>query len=397
LGINLKFVTISIALVILFTSFAYSLQISLRPVDVTVNNLAKGGYYEVDYLISVGSIDETVVEYVLDNSTIYNWISFEPDNGKLFVSKDNPQELKMVIRPPLEAPNGRYEGRLRFSLRTSEVASGSTSLVVYPGLVSKINLSVIGSQITDCRVTGVDIADIEQYDDVILTVNVYNNGNIDIVPNVTYDIKNSDSVDLLSGYYSDYLVKPSRRETVSAIIPNRLDVGQYLIDVNVPNCDDFSKLLSFDVLRPGELSKDLKFISLLSENVWNFMGDKIILRMEVKNVGESNIAQAYFKGYIELDGTFIQEVETTPLKVLKGEEQTFEYIFSPSAPGRYYIKGNIYYDGKKSFERSNPINVNPRETSVPTEDVGLMENAVFDIIIIGLIILIIILLIKKKK
>ncbi len=353
---------IYIVLVLSFIILAnpvYPLMISLNPVDINVKDLMKGGYYEVNYIISVDSEEETLVEYYLEDSEISGWISFEPEESPIFVKKGNPLNLRMIIQPPFDAPNGNYQGKLRFSIKTEPESGGMTQMTVQPGLVSKINLTVTGRQRQDCRVTGVSISSVEHYEDLELVVTAYNNGNVDIIPEIGYTITDVGDNAELEGSYSDYVIKPTRRETIPITIENDLKQGQYFIDVDVPNCKGYSEFLTFDIFGPGQLSSSLEFTRLSPVQVWNYIGDDIRLIIRAKNNGENTIQKAYFKGVIELDNVIIEEVRTETLKIDKGKEVEFNYYFSPKVPGRYNIRGNIYYDGRKTFEKSSSINVNP--------------------------------------
>jgi len=365
---------ISIILIFLISiSIASAVQVSLMPATVDVPNMVQGGYYEVEYILNVNSDEETPVTMELDESPINEWITFEPNETEFFVSKINPKKIKMIIEPPESVANGNYLGGIRFSVKTEEELTGQTSVVIQPGLVSKLNISIISNRITDCRIIDAKIEDVEIFNNLKLDINTYNNGNIDAKPEIKYEITNKNDEVEIQGTKNDEIVKPTQRKIISKEIEQSLKPGQYFIKINVPNCQDYSKILTFDILEWGATSSKIEFTNLYPENVWNNEGDKIKLYALAKNTGTKLIKKAQFVGKIELNNQLIEVIASKSRQLIPGEEIAFEHIFIPKESGRYTLTGTIQYDDKESFEKTAPINVNPKEKKegITTENIFL--------------------------
>lgn len=74
-----------------------------------------------------------------------------------------------------------------------------------------------------------------------------------------------------------------------------------------------------------------------------------------------------------------------------GEIETFKFYFTPRKEGKYIVTGMVFYDGKRTFEKSTVINVEKKGF-----DIGVIRT-----ILIYLILLIVIAYlaykIKKEK
>lgn len=349
-----------------------ALQISLRPASIEIPNMVQGGYYETEFLLNVNSQEDTLVEMKLDDSAINKWIKFEPEETSFYVSENNPKTIKMIIEPGDSVANGNYEGALRFSIKSDQTPEGQTSVIIEPGLVSKLNITITSNRVTDCRVVDAKISNVEIFDPLNLDVSIYNNGNIDAKPEIQYTITNKDDKEEITGQKNNEIVRPTQRKTITEEIEQSLKPGQYFINVKVPNCQDYSKLLTFDILEWGSTSSQLTFTSLYPENVWNNAGDKIKIHALAKNTGTQLIKEAQFVGTIELDGELIEVIATKSRQINPGEEIAFEIEFNPKKAGKYFIQGTMQYDGKETFEKTTPINVNPQEEKgITTENVLL--------------------------
>lgn len=372
----------------------YGLQIAVNPATINVNNMVQNGYYEARYIISTTDTEPKLIEFKMDNSTIKDWITFNVENNSFYISNGNPQELIMYIRPPANIPNGQYSGKLYFHIRQKAIIPGvQTGSVVEPGVLSKINIDITGEQIQNCKVISSKINDIEIYEDIQYTLNIYNNGNVDITPNIDYSIYNKDNKKVLEGNYQDLTIRPSLREKAIINIPNELKQGQYFIRLDINNCQDHNDYKTFDILDYGEISTDLDFIFMRPVNIWNHIGDNIKINFRVQNTGEKVIREAYFKGQIELNDQIIEEIESEKYRIDPGQTLNFNHYFTPNLAGRFQIVGKMHYDGKVTFEKKNPINVNPKES----EKKGSETSYNFIIILLIIAIIFMFLLLKKKK
>jgi len=109
----------------------------------------------------------------------------------------------------------------------------------------------------------------------------------------------------------------------------------------------------------------------------------------IENIGEKSV-YAQFKGEISLEDKIIELIQNDEKALVPlGEETNFQFYFTPRKPGRYIVSGRVFYDSKRTYEKSAIINVKPRGLN--------LHSFIIPLIYTILIIAIIILLYKIRK
>jgi len=89
---------------------------------------------------------------------------------------------------------------------------------------------------------------------------------------------------------------------------------------------------------------------------WVDKGDTTSIKAYFENTGEKTV-QAMFKGEITQNGKIVQILESEKNSVSIGEINEFNFYFTPREVGKYIVTGRVFYDGKRTFEKSAVINV----------------------------------------
>jgi hypothetical protein len=101
----------------------------------------------------------------------------------------------------------------------------------------------------------------------------------------------------------------------------------------------------------------LTFERMDAANIWVNSGDPVEITMSFLNRGEE--VSATFKGTVitTFDGSIVSFLEGDAISVLPREQVDITAEFTPQNPGRYIIKGKIYYADEATGEKSLILNV----------------------------------------
>lgn len=349
--------------IFLLSSLVSAANIGVSPATIKFENVLRGGYSENTVVISVDTLNPVDVE--LDpRGEIEDWLNFSYENFS--VSKDEPYYLRVAVTPPIDTPNGNYTGFLR--LRTSgfgEGVEGHAVGIVRSALDLVVNVEVIDVEIANCNVYNYNVNSVEKGDDVIFNVDLLNNGNIRLKPRITIDIWDQDEISIVkSQEYSDNEILPTVRDVFELRMDTSdLEIGQYWAEISTIDCYS-SRTLTFDVLEEGALKAE-GVLQGISVKRFSEVGETVPINIKFKNTGEKEV-DAQFKGRVTLGEKIVQILESDAEKVPVGNVNEFTFFFTPQQAGRYAITGRVFYNGKKTFELSSPLEVFSRKSNIRT-------------------------------
>jgi len=360
--------------------------VGISPGNINYKDVLRGGFAERFVTITIDS-EEPVGVKATPRGEIGEWLEF-PDN--LTVSRNSPVRMPIAVKPPVDIPNGNYSGFLRISTESlgDGGIEGHAVSTIRAVLDVSITVEVTDHEILQCRASGFQVHSAEKGDDVQVNINILNEGNVRLKPDVVFDIWDQDQISIVKteSFIGD-MILPTREEKASFFFgTDDLDLDQYWIDINVPDCFT-SETLTFDVLEVGALKADGLLVNIFSK-VWAEVDSTFPIVANFKNIGEKSV-DARFKGQITKDGKIIQLMESEESTVGIGENSNFTFFFTPEKPGKYIASGRVFYDKKRTFESSTVINVTARKFGV--------KQAILTVVYLAIMLFILVLFFKIRK
>lgn len=342
------------AVLIVFLSFISSANIGISPANVYFKDVLRGGYAERTLIITIDSEEPTQVS-LEPRGEIAEWISF--DEKEFEVSKNNPYYLKIIIQPPVDMPNGNYSGFLRVTTSSDpEGVEGQATGIINAALDLYSEVEITDVEYLLCRAGNFNVESAEKGDNILFKLNVYNQGNIRLYPTIKIDIWDRDRISIIKQveFSNDMIIPTTEKEVIIPVSSSDLEIGQYWAEITSVECYA-SETLTFDVLEEGALKAQGTLLSVISPP-WIKIGDTTLIEAVFENTGEKTV-NARFKGEITLGSKIVQILESEISSVEIGERETFKFYFTPKEEGRYIVNGVVFYDGKRTFEKSTVINV----------------------------------------
>jgi hypothetical protein len=360
--------------------------IGVSPGNVYFNEVLRGGYAENSITVTFSSEEPTVIRFE-PRGEIKDWLGYA---SNLTITKNNPGRLTIAVKPPFDVPNGNYTGFLRVLTTSSGVGGevGHATGIVQAVIDVAITVEITDVEVLKCGASSFNVNSAEKGDDIIFNMAVSNYGNIRLKPKVTVDIWDQDQISTIkSEQFTGEEILPTKDGTVTfRVSSSDLEVGQYWVDVNVPDC--YAKeTLTFDVLEPGALTVNGLLLGISAPYI-SETGDTIPINAKFQNTGEKEVS-AKFEGKITRDGKIIQLLESGETSVPVSEITNFTFFFTPKINGKYIASGRVFYDKKRTFESSVVMNVLPKKMGI--------KEIILGLVYISLIILIAFLFYKIRK
>jgi len=385
--------------IIFFLNYVTAVGISLNPADINITDLQRGGYAEQDLAISTNGQEELNITMFLDSTSGLNdWLTFDPPVDHFVISNSKPGIIKMIVQPPEDIPNGIYGGVLRFRVIQAQKFEGRTGSVIEVGVGTKLSFEISDKELISCDVLSGVVDNAEKGTPIPFNFRIFNNGNVRLNPNIkveVWDKSQSNLIDTIN--YEDTQIFPTVKDNIIVNVNTfDLDIGQYFAGVLIEECG-FEDTLTFDVLKPGSITISGRLVQI-ENKVWNNVGDEIEVKAVFENTGEKTVS-AVFKGKILLNDKLIDPIESGNIQVNRDSTVEFPLSFSPDKPGRYIIKGRVFYDNKQTFEKTTVINVNPEDIKYDgtSKEIQTSQNNYAYLIIVIILILLLLIIIKKKK
>ena len=389
-----KNIFILLILSIFLFNAVLAIDVSVSPAAVNISDMLRGGFAQRTFRIRTFSADEiSVLVYLDQNSQRANeYLSFNPPLGTYNISRDNPLVLDVTIEPGADAESLEYLTYLRFNvLPENNSVQGTTALQVQTSVAAKIAYSITQNQKIACRSFYEKITSAEQGDFVYFTNLIINDGNVQFAPQIKLEFWDISQTNLIKTILKDDLViRPTLQKENSIEIPTSdLPAGQYWLKYEIEECSS-TGLLTFDVLRPGELKAQGNLL-YIKNKAWVEINENVPIIIAFENIGQEQV-NARFVGQIKLNGETLKEIQT-PTQVAKPDETIiFEDDFTPEKSGIYEVTGRVYYAGKITTPYTSKINVNPGK-----QDKSLFTFERLYPYLIGAIVFLLVLVIINKK
>jgi len=385
IGIKTGIITLIIIVNLLYVSSA---NIGVSPANVYFKDVLRGGYAERIVTITVDSEEPTKIS-LEPRGEIVDWISFEEKEFE--VSKNKPYYLKIILQPPVDIPNGNYTGFLRVTTSSkNKGVEGQATGVINAALDLYLEVKITDVEFSSCRAWDFQVESVEKGDDILFKVKVLNEGNVRLYPTIKIDMWDQERTELVKQveFSEDMIIPTTEKELNIKVESSDMNLGQYWAEITSIECYA-AQTLTFDILEEGALKAQGNLLRI-SSPTWIKVDDTTIIEALFENTGEKNV-NARFKGEITLGSRVIQILESELSSVSIGEIETFKFYFTPRKEGKYIVTGMVFYDGKRTFEKSTVINVEKKGF-----DIGVIRT-----ILIYLILLIVIAYlaykIKKEK
>ena len=349
---NKILIVLVFALIIAFTNVSAEGILGVSPGQVRFSNVLRGGYAERYITLTISSEDNILIT-TSKRGEIADWINIT-ENISI---KENIRERVLVsVSPPSDIPNGNYTGYIRISAEKEDktlieqhaTSDIKTVIDIY------VVVEITDREIIQCRVSEARISSAEKNEEAILSMKILNRGNVRINPLIEGQIWDKEQITMLNKItFNAGEILPTKEETIEyKISTNDLEINQYWLNLLVPDC--FSeKTLTFDVLEEGAIRSQGELISITTPKQVK-TGETIPIIASFRNTGEKQI-NAQFKGQITRQGRIVQIIESEILNVPINELESFTTYFTPKQEGRYVVTGRVFYDQKRTFERSASI------------------------------------------
>lgn len=254
-------------------------------------------------------------------------------------------------------PNGNYSGFIRVTTENKlKGAEGQATGIVNAALDLYLEVGVTDVEYSLCRAGGFKVESVEKGEDILFKLNVLNQGNIRLYPTVKIDIWDRDRIGIVKQveFSEEMIIPTTEKEIIIPVSSSGLEIGQYWAEVTSVECYA-SETLTFDILEEGALKSQGTLLSIIAPPRIK-VGDTVLIEATFENVGEKTV-NARFKGAITLGSKIMQILESEGSLVNVGGKETFKFYFTPKSEGKYIVNGAVFYDSKRTFEKSAVINV----------------------------------------
>jgi hypothetical protein len=356
-----RFVLFMLAFALFFPILSAA-NIGISPATINFEEVMRSGYAQRMIVVSVDSEDPIDVE-ISTRGEISEWLDFSEWNFS--VSKNSPKYVLASVNPPIDSPNGNYTGFIRFMTSpTGEDIEGHAVGKISSSLDLYVKVEVTDVEIVQCKVSKVKLISVEEGEDILLKMNILNEGNIRLRPKVFFNVWDYDQLSILdyNEFYSQEILPTTEKEVEFRISSKGLDLGQYWSDLSVVECL-YDSLLTFDILEEGALSSNIALLSILTHKTAKIK-ETVPIEVNFKNIGEKEVV-AQFKGKVTREGKIVQILESEEVRISVDELEKFGFYFTPERGGKYIVTGRIYYGGKKTFESNAVLEVEGGFNPVP--------------------------------
>ncbi len=383
---NINKIGILILFGIILLNIVSGANIGISPARVYFEEVLRGGYSEQEVTITTNS-EEPISVTIKPRGEIEDWLNFS--KKEFNVSKNSPYRLVISVKPPVDMPNGNYTGFLKVSTSSfgKPIEKHATGLI-RTTLDLFLEVEVTDIEIKKCRISNFEVQSAEKGDPIIFLMDVENQGNTRIKPRIEIDIWDQEQIEVVKNIgHSGEEVIPTKTKDIMVKVPsNDIEIGQYWAEITSLDCSG-SQTLTFDVLEIGALKAEGELSNILTKT-WIDVDETTDIKVLFKNTGEKAV-NARFKGKINKGDKIIDILESEQTNVLIDESKDFIFYFTPKESGRYVVSGRVFYDSKRTYEKSSVINVRKK---------GLTLNSfIMPLVYLVLIILISVLLYKIRK
>ncbi|VVB54355.1 Uncharacterised protein [uncultured archaeon] len=363
-----KNLCVVVAVLTALMGYASAVSLGAGPAVVEFPEMIKGGYAEQVITVSTAGDEPLIVKSEVTGE-IKSWASVE-EGGTFKLDPAARRDVKIMVNLPIDVPNGRYEGIIYFRAAPASSASGEgTGLSLGAGVGIRVGITVSDKQVEKYELRQVGVKDTEIGFPAEFTATLANTGNVRLVPKITITIMDELKKRTIKTFdYAETEIKPTSSETITIKVPtNGIDVGKYTAKVTADNGQE--QEVFFNVLEKGTLALKGILREVKAEKVWVEEGEMVKIVATLENTGELPIEGAIFKGeaYLvddaygtrKLVGTF----ESDQMDVPKEKTVELSSYYTPAIGGRYVIRGEVAYGGKRTQSKDTILNVVAKPTN----------------------------------
>ena len=334
--------------------FMSAVNLGISPASLNFEDVMRGGHSEDYMTVTVDSVDSIEVEFE-STGEIKDWINFSENH--FLISKDNPGKIKVSINPPTDIPNGNYTGFLKVTTGVFEEGKeGHATGKIKSTLDLIIDVEITDVEYINCVARNFVVNSPEQGDDLIFEMDIENLGNVRISPMVLMDVWDKDQSMIVKNneFISKEILPTSSSHISFRVETDDLEAAQYWSEIYAVECLD-KDLLTFDILDEGSLTAKGTILSIVTKKE-SEVGETIPIEIGFRNTGEKEVS-ARFVGQVSQAGKIVKVLESENIIVPIDSNEKFNFYFKSTEEGKYVISGRVIYDSKKTFEKSEVIEV----------------------------------------
>ena len=227
---------LTILIILIILPLANAANLGISPAKIDFKNTMRGGY-AVGHVSVVIDSEKPMQVNMEPVGEIASWINVSQNN--FTVSRDSPKSIKVTLNVPNDIPNGNYSGYLRVKIYSpEETQDGHMMGKIHSNLDLKTLIEVTDKESIACTVSMLQILNSEEGDDVVLKMDIKNNGNVRVSPEITIDTWDSSQSNIMQiDEFKSREILPTTKESLTFRIKSEdLPVDQYWADIQVPVC-----------------------------------------------------------------------------------------------------------------------------------------------------------------
>ncbi len=392
-----------LALSLLLSLFAVNtaaLELGLTPGDIVIDHVLSGGYAEVPFTLSTDSVDNITINlYHLNDSTINDWITYDPAPSYITISQAKPYIGKVIVQVPATATSGNYSVLNKFTvLRPLTTTDSDTTADIALSMGQKVEITVVSDKISGCTIYSDSLqAEGIVGQDIVESIFLRNDGNINLDDSLNYTIYDVNETKIITEGSIPLHVLPTKIETVPLSLPtDNLAAGQYAVSLSLGQCSLSRRGLQFTLFAQGAkfVKGDLTSV-VIPIRVYNVTNTTIT--GEFENTGDVTVT-AHMISQVLLDGRIVNIVESQPAVVSAGSSTSFVTSMDSKARGKYQVDSYVVYDSYQTPKTTAYVNfIDDSAGNGATGSSSISPATIVKIVIVLVIVLLIILIVVKKK
>ena len=344
--------------------------VGVSPIEITYNNVVRGGYAESYITVSNPGSEAQVVTIGVEGQS-GKWSVAEPNNFTL--EGHGYKIVRMLIQPPTDVPNGVYESTIYVNsvdVQTAAAISQGIGVAVTSGVGIMQYVNIVGTETRNYIVEGISIPSTEECRPVQFIANVRNSGNVRLTSKIGIDVFSESGEYLRTYNYTSEQMLPTKLYTFIIRMPpdfggfTCMPVGNYnakltaFLDGNTV----FTTEKSFNVVERGTLTITgmLQEIAVQDKAT---LGETVKIDGTFKNTGQLPVL-AKLKAEIYSGDKLSTAVEGDEIEVNLGESKTLTAYWQPGWIGDYKVKASVLYEGRKTDAKEADVKVELAQTMI---------------------------------
>lgn len=268
--------------------------------------------------------------------------------------------LDLVVVVPSDIANGTYEGSLR-------VLSGSpdpNDTAVEIGVELPVTITITGTQVIAAAMEEFTVGTAEVGTPMPLSVEIRNEGNVAISPEVSVTILDADDTEVVTVVFAQTAIPPGESSLlVDAWSTTDAEAGPYsaVARAAIGRLELPTRLVRFDLAPGGTFSRSGEIVDLELANTPE-AGGIAIVNAELMNTSEVT-AGIRFNGELTFAGGRVGDVGSLARRVAPGESTIVQVFMEVNKSGMYELTGSADVDGVLSRPSTFTFAVGAPESS----------------------------------